>query len=127
MKDAHRPQVRGIGRSLALQSREERLLTHFGVVGFVREPGDFVLGFGKPSYGGSVEAMPESLVGFNAFALNGGVDPEHHGQCVEQGFAGMAFDGLRNAQGDVRCPQMLKDVLPRGLLRAFVDLAGGVV
>lgn len=75
----------------------------------------------------SVEAMPEGLVGLNAVALNGRVDPEHHDEGVKKSFAWMALYGLRNAQGDVRCPQMLKDVLPCGLLRTFVDLAGGVV
>ncbi len=101
-------------------------MIHFNTLSFVRKSGDFELGFGKPSYG-SVKPVPEGLVGLNALTMHGGIDPEHLGQCVEQGFAWMALDGLRNAQGDVRRPQMLKDVLPHGLLGAFIDLAGGVV
>ena len=106
LKEAHRPQVRGIGRSLHLLRRDERPLIHFNTLSFVRKSGDSDLGFGKPSYG-SVEPVPESLVGLNALTMHGGIDPEHVGQCVEQGFAWMALDGLRNAQGDVRRPQML--------------------
>lgn len=75
----------------------------------------------------SVEAMPEGLVGLNAVALNARVDPEHHDEGVKKCFTWMALDGLRNAKGDVRCPEMLQDVLPCGLLRTFVDHAGGVV
>ena len=40
-------------RTSALQSRVERLLTPSYTLGFLREPGAFVLGFGKPNYGSS--------------------------------------------------------------------------
>jgi hypothetical protein len=37
-------------RRWVVLSRAERLVNPSGTLGFLREPGDFVLGFGKPSY-----------------------------------------------------------------------------
>ncbi len=42
-----------ISAALRFQRRDERLLIHFEALGFLREPGAFVLGFEKPSYGPS--------------------------------------------------------------------------